>query len=44
MLALHGMRNERNERRKALILGLIIAAAVLALGLWESAQGLTPNH
>jgi len=26
------------------LLLVLIAAAILALGLWESSQGLTPNH
>lgn len=26
------------------LLLVLIAAAILALGLWESSRGLTPNH
>jgi len=44
MLALHGMKNKRNERIKAALLAAAIATAILALGLIESALGLTPNH
>jgi hypothetical protein len=44
MLALHGMKNKRNERLKAAAIAALIATAILALGLWEASQGLTPNH
>lgn len=38
------MKNERNERLKAALIAALIATAILALGLLESALGLTPNH
>ena len=38
------MKNERNERLKAALIGLLIATAILALGLAEAALNLTPNH
>ena len=38
------MKNKRNERIKAALLAAAIATAILALGLIESALGLTPNH
>jgi len=40
----HGMKNERTERLKAALIAALIATAILALGLLESALGLTPNH
>lgn len=44
MMALHGMKNKRTERLKAAVIAALIATAILALGLIESALGLTPNH
>jgi len=38
------MKNERTERLKAALIAALIATAILALGLLESALGLTPNH
>lgn len=43
-LALHGMKNETKQRLKAAAIAALIATAILALGLIESALGLTPNH
>jgi len=36
------MKTKLTKRDWALL--VLIAAAILALGLWESSQGLTPNH
>jgi hypothetical protein len=44
MMALHGMKNETKQRLKAAAIAALIASAILALGLWEASQGLTPNH
>lgn len=36
------MKTKLTKRDWALL--ILLALAVLALGLWESSQGLTPNH
>ena len=38
------MKNETKQRLKAAAIAALIASAILALGLIESALGLTPNH
>jgi hypothetical protein len=43
-VALHGMKNETKQRLRAALVAALIATAILALGLIESALGLTPNH
>ena len=40
----YSMKNKRTERLKAAVIAALIASAILALGLIESALGLTPNH
>lgn len=44
MLALHGMKNKTKQRLKAAAIAALIIATILALGLIESALGITPNH
>jgi len=38
------MKTTTKQRLKAALIAALIATAILALGLIESALGLTPNH